>query len=544
MTPPFEPGARFGDLEHGYDIVRLLREEPGGAVYQATAKGERAVKLRVLGGGEEAVRKALRTAGLVQELGHEHVVPVLAAGTREGTAFIASDAVAGESLAELVARVGALPADRAVEIVLPLVAAVAAGHACGITRAELTASRVLLPRNEQGAVVPKIADFGLPQAGAPADAYLAPEHEMPGLRGAPGCDQYVLGLLLYEAVTGQRPRGTTVEPPSAVGADVPADLDAVIVRALKLRHSDRFASVIAFGRALLPFAASKVAAAWEPRLVAPAAPLAKTPAPVVMPLPAPARPSAAVASIGSGAVAAVMPDVASAAAFAAGAGGKPVPRTALLPALVLQRPTAGVMGTKIVEGPQDGFEDGFEDESEAPAEASASEERAAPAREPAMQTRMLEDSRAGGDSSFSAESSFNSDRGVDERSLSLGEPSIGVDDSSLAVEGRGRDGASDASLGLPSPRRPAPAAKRGRPAAHWLPWVIGIGGIVVGAAGAGLFLTLSHEHEAPALQSPPPPPVVAPAPPPPAAVEPPLPEPKIRPARRKSPPRAKRVPAP
>src|SRR4051812_33167356 len=100
MTPPFEPGSRFGDLEQGYEIVHLVREEPAAVVYQAKAKGDRAVNLRILGGGAEAAARALRVAGMVQELAHAHVVPVLAAGRREGTAFIACDAVAGESLAD------------------------------------------------------------------------------------------------------------------------------------------------------------------------------------------------------------------------------------------------------------------------------------------------------------------------------------------------------------------------------------------------------------------------------------------------------------
>jgi hypothetical protein len=529
MTTPFEPGTRFGDLEQGYDIVRLLREEPAGPVYEATAKGGRAANLRIL--EAKAAEKALRLAGLVRELGHAHVAQVLAAGTHEGKAFIATDAVAGESLAELIARVGALPVDRAVEILVPLVAAVAAGHARGIARAELTPARVRLPRNEHGAVVPTIVDLGLPQAGPAEQAYLAPEHDMPGLAAEPGCDQYVLGLLLYEAVTGKRPTGPTIAPPSEAGADVPPDLDAVIVRALKLRAVDRFASVIAFGRALLPFASSKVAAAWETRLVlvAPppvekAPPPAKGLAPGMTPaLVAPGQVPTATSAVpptaaleATGPVSEAMP----AAAFAAASATKPVPRTALLPAPDWQRPLGGVLGTKIDEG----FDEEAGDEP--------GDEPPAPPREPAMNTRRLDDSMAG------AENSFTSELG-DERSLSV--------DRSLAIEGPSHE-LSNPSLELAPPRRQTSFTKRARPPARWLPWVIGIGGILVGAAGAGLFLTLSqHEHEAPVVQSPPPPPVVAPPPvePPPAVESEPAPsEAKIRPARRKAPQKPRKAPYP
>src|SRR6185369_9603863 len=105
MTPPCEPGTRFGDLEQGYDIIRLVREEPAGHVYEATAKGGRTVHLRIVGAALGAPDRALRVAGRVRGLEHPHVAPVLAAGTHEGKAFIATDAVAGESLADLIARV-------------------------------------------------------------------------------------------------------------------------------------------------------------------------------------------------------------------------------------------------------------------------------------------------------------------------------------------------------------------------------------------------------------------------------------------------------
>ena len=107
--------------------------------------------------------------------------------------------------------------------------------------------------------------------------YIAPEQ----VRSAAGVDsrsdQYALGAIAYECVTGRRAhQGTTIydvirsvgegnfPPPRAHRPDLPAVVEAAILRAMRLDPTQRFVSVQGFGRELLPFASSAVRAQWAP----------------------------------------------------------------------------------------------------------------------------------------------------------------------------------------------------------------------------------------------------------------------------------------
>ena len=92
----------------------------------------------------------------------------------------------------------------------------------------------------------------------------------------PASDQYALGVIAYECLTGQRPfDGDNLEGvlqaiaagepqrPSVLQPDVPAGLEAVVLRALRRDPARRFASVNDLGRALLPFASEKLRSSWE-----------------------------------------------------------------------------------------------------------------------------------------------------------------------------------------------------------------------------------------------------------------------------------------
>lgn len=88
-------------------------------------------------------------------------------------------------------------------------------------------------------------------------------------------DQYTLGVMLYEGLTGERPfRGEQVlevlfkitshdfVPPRQVRADLSPDLEAVILRAMALQREERFTSVLALAQALLPFASEAARSRW------------------------------------------------------------------------------------------------------------------------------------------------------------------------------------------------------------------------------------------------------------------------------------------
>jgi serine/threonine protein kinase len=129
-------------------------------------------------------------------------------------------------------------------------------HAAGMVHRDVKPSNVLVTRD--GRVV--ILDFGLVAdaregattllAAAGTPAYMAPEQAASGEVG-PAADWYAVGVLLYEALTGRVPfSGPSLEvlirkqsevpiPPSALGAGVPPDLDALCVALLRFKPSER-----------------------------------------------------------------------------------------------------------------------------------------------------------------------------------------------------------------------------------------------------------------------------------------------------------------
>ena len=89
-------------------------------------------------------------------------------------------------------------------------------------------------------------------------------------------DQYALGVILYETLTGKRPhQGDSMyavmqsigegrfTPPRMLRPELSTGVEAVVLRAMSLRPQDRFESVHGLGRALLPFASSKRRVIWS-----------------------------------------------------------------------------------------------------------------------------------------------------------------------------------------------------------------------------------------------------------------------------------------
>ncbi|HBP22591.1 MAG TPA: hypothetical protein DEA08_33030, partial [Planctomycetes bacterium] len=203
---------------------------------------------------------------------HPQVVQLLEVGRdARGRPWIAMELVEGESLDEVLRRDGPLPAARALELVRPLVAALAHAHERGVVHRDLKPSNVLV-RGRDGA--PLLTDFGLAKRldqsqaltqtgevlGTPG--YLAPEQC--GVSGGvgPATDVYGLGALLYALLTGQPPcRGATLidslrhvievapRPPSEL-ASVPAELDALCLRCLEKAPARRFRDMGELGAAL------------------------------------------------------------------------------------------------------------------------------------------------------------------------------------------------------------------------------------------------------------------------------------------------------
>ncbi len=98
-------------------------------------------------------------------------------------------------------------------------------------------------------------------------SYMAPEQAKSLKNIDARCDQYALGVIFYECVTGRLPfTGDTIyallmaigggafPAPRELRPELPPAFEALILRAMSREPDERFESVYALGRALIPFA--------------------------------------------------------------------------------------------------------------------------------------------------------------------------------------------------------------------------------------------------------------------------------------------------
>jgi serine/threonine protein kinase len=268
-----------------------------GTVYEAVdTRLGRLVALKLLhphiAENPTASKRFLREGRAAARIQHPHVVQVLALGSEEGTPFLAMELLEGHDLANLLEKRGRLPVEEALDYVLPVVAAVAAAHDAQVLHRDLKPSNVFVGRGPGGRPWPKVVDFGVSSIlggessqGTTGEgvvgtvAYLPPEQAGGTSTGSFEGDQYSLAVVLYECLTGQAPfagrsayevlqailKGP-VPPPSARVSTLSAALDKVVLRAMSRDPLRRYASIRAFGAALLPMASESTRYAWTPEL--------------------------------------------------------------------------------------------------------------------------------------------------------------------------------------------------------------------------------------------------------------------------------------
>ncbi len=291
----FAPGTVFA----GYEVVRLLGEGGFGAVYEAVKPGlAEPVALKVLraevADNHEVVRRFFREAQAVAQLRHPNIVGAVDMGEFEGHPFLAMELLRGEALTELMNREGRVPLSRALDIAIPLLAAVRTVHAQGIVHRDLKPDNVFLTYNEVGAVVPKILDFGFAKMAEPgmqitrADTaigtpnFMSPEQMLAPRDVDPRSDQWALGVLLYYLLTGVKPfagktLGDTLKnvlhhdpaPLRSRLPELPQGVEAAVARALRKSPAERFPTVHELAEALVPFDTSPTIAVMRPATASP-----------------------------------------------------------------------------------------------------------------------------------------------------------------------------------------------------------------------------------------------------------------------------------
>jgi len=272
-----------GTLLGRYQIQRLLGRGGMGAVYEATHRDlKKRVAIKVLSGlfgaNEEAKQRFLREGEAASRIQHPHVVDVTDVGVDGAITYLVMEFLEGEDLAARL-RGGSLSVRDAVDILLPVCAGLSVAHEEGVIHRDLKPENIFLAKRRQGGIEPKLLDFGVSKVtGGGAMAltgttasfgtpyYMPPEQ----VRGARQVDQrsdvYALGVVLYECVCGRRPFesdsiytilhaiGEGEYPaPRSVRPELPAAIEAAIMRAMQLEPAGRFPTVRHFAAALLPF---------------------------------------------------------------------------------------------------------------------------------------------------------------------------------------------------------------------------------------------------------------------------------------------------
>ena len=276
-----------GHLFGNYRIVRLLGEGGFGEVYLAEnplIERRAAVKVlhTALAQDAELVRRFLNEARAASAIRHRNIIEVFDAGvTPEGAPYILMEFLEGVSLQTRLADRGRLALAQALEVARQAGSALAAAHAAGIVHRDLKPENLFLvpdAGSSHGERV-KVLDFGIAKVkrgsgtggtmrtqsgvimGSPA--YMSPEQCKDSAEVDLRSDIYSFATIIYEALAGRTPHvaasGTemlimhlteTPPPLRELVADVPAHVEAAIMRGLARARADRFDSMASFVGAL------------------------------------------------------------------------------------------------------------------------------------------------------------------------------------------------------------------------------------------------------------------------------------------------------
>ena len=272
-----------------YVVGRLLGSGAMGTVraaFDLEADHEVAIKFVVTDelSREEIAERFRREVHIAALIKSEHAVRVLDAGSLpSGMPFMVMELLHGRGLDEERAQRGVFPVEEAVRILLPVVEVLAEAHAAGVVHRDIKPANLFLEKRAGAPPFVKLIDFGVSKSAVELSSagsaitksgmivgsplYMAPEQLRSTHSADARADQWSLGAILFELVTGfTAHEGESVaeicatvlrDPPRRItdlAGDLPPGFADVVMRCLEPDPRRRFANVAELGVALLHFA--------------------------------------------------------------------------------------------------------------------------------------------------------------------------------------------------------------------------------------------------------------------------------------------------
>ena len=281
----------IGKIVGNYRILTQIGSGGMGEVYKGVdIMLEREVAIKMLhaelASRPDVVERFRTEAITLARLNHPNVA-TLYSFFRHGEAFfMVMEYVPGKTLAALLNEAGALPTNRAADLISQALLGISHAHAHGIIHRDLKPANIMLA----GAETVKVMDFGIARALGSARLtraghtvgtieYMSPE-QVRGQEGDVRSDVYSMGIVLYEALTGRVPFSSnsdyelmrqqiekTPDPPRILAPDLPPRLEDAVLKALGKDPASRYQSASSFREAVLN--AAGMPAAAPPALTAP-----------------------------------------------------------------------------------------------------------------------------------------------------------------------------------------------------------------------------------------------------------------------------------
>lgn len=312
----------------GYKITEFISRGGMGLVYKAHQESlNRPVAIKILYphlSADESFRERFtREAQSAAVLAHPNIVRVIDFGSHDEFEYMVMDFIDGESLRDLMVRLHEqgeiLPLDRSIRILNEVGAALNYAHDRGFVHRDVKPGNILLTSDGRAL----LSDFGVVKAtgmsqmthagaviGTPD--YAAPEQSMDAANIGPAADQYSLGIVAYEMLTGRVPfqgqtpthswqlhMNTPPPPPTGFAPWIPPAAEIALMQALEKQPEDRHPSVVAFVERLTAGLAESSTLAGTVPGYSPAQPVTGQP-PTIPPVPPEAVTSGGAGQSGSG----------------------------------------------------------------------------------------------------------------------------------------------------------------------------------------------------------------------------------------------------